>query len=94
MEFGQNVFAISEDDVILENEVLKSDSRYVIITQKICTGLDSCHPVISRTQFNDLRKHGMIYTSSELRRTACDKEKSTNVTYWKFKMDLIKRFYG
>lgn len=91
---GQHKLNINEDDLILDNEMSKNDYRYVIVTQEVGSGTNSYHPVMPRTLFNDLRRYGMIYTSNELRRNACDNEKSTTVTYWKFKMDLMNEFYG
>ena len=86
--FGHDDLNIDENDIILDN-----GSRFVIITKNIGSGPNSYHPIISKTDFKNLRTHGMIFTNNELRRTACEHEKSTSVTYWKFKMDLINELY-
>ncbi|MCL2378486.1 MAG: hypothetical protein FWC77_05090 [Defluviitaleaceae bacterium] len=94
INLGQHNLTINENDLILDNEISKNEYRYVIVTQEVGSSINAYHPVMPRTLFNDLRRHGMIYTSNELRQRACDKEKSTTVTYWKFKMDLMNEFYG
>ena len=79
---------IDENDIILDN-----GSCYVLITKELGSGRDSHHPIISKTDFNDLRTHGFLYTNNELRLFAWKQEKSTNVTYWKFKMALMYKWY-
>lgn len=92
--FGRCKLTINENDLILEDELSNNDFRYLIITQHVSVGVDLYHPKIPKTEFNDLRTHGMIYTNDDLRRLACDKERSLNVTYWKFKIDLMEKYYG
>jgi len=89
IKFGHENIDINENDIILDN-----GSHYVIITKEVRSGFNSHHPTISKTEFNDLRTHGMIFTNNDLMRTACENEKSNAATYWKFKMELINQYYG
>jgi len=88
IKLERNELDINENDLILDN-----GSCYIIITKKVGTDQNSYHPIISKTDYKDLKIHGMIYTNNELRRVACEQEKSTNVTYWKFNMELINEYY-
>jgi hypothetical protein len=86
VKIGRYEFDINEKDVILDN-----GACYQLITRRgRLVGWDFTTPIISKTQFEKLRKGEMVYTDDELRKRAEERYKCKYVRYWVFNVPKIK----
>lgn len=86
LKVGRRVIDIDDNDLILDN-----GACYQIITKDIGGGFHRSSPVMSKKLFNELKKLEHIFTNDDLKSKATERYGNSEITYWKFDIEKMKK---